>query len=164
LQLAIDRFSKDDDRSKALVFISDWGDSGDNVSFNIDIPKNISYFVVWVWTEEWWKIIKWISPFWRPIYQKYRWNYVISKLNIDNLKNISSQLWANFMLLNDVWDLNKLDRYLEKLQKKAISLSWKWELNNLWRIFTFISLFFFLIFLLIYINPKILELWKKFES
>jgi Ca-activated chloride channel family protein len=163
LNLAINRFSINKDRSKALVFISDWGDDGDNINLNINIPKNINYFVVWIWTDKWGRIIKWLSAFWRYIYQKYKWNYVISKLNRNNLKEISKQLNAPLFYLNNIWDLSKLDSYLNKLEKKTLKMSANWELNNLWRTLAFFSLLFFLIYLLLYINPKILEPWKKIE-
>jgi len=179
LDLAINRFVWDKDRSKAIVFISDWWDVWDKIEVPDNIKKDIVYYVVWVWTESGGKIMKWVDVFWRPIYQKYKWQYVISKLNSDNLEKLASLLNWEYFKLEDVWDLKKLDKELSKLKTKAIKKKNSKELNNFSRNLAIFSLIFFMIFLGIYLNiplapfqkglgmlifyikPELLKLWKK---
>jgi hypothetical protein len=161
LDLAINRFIWDKDRSKALVFISDWGDAWDKIDIPNEIKKDIVYYVVWVWTEVWWQIINGLDVFWRPIYQKYKWQLVISKLNINNLEQLASLLNWEYLNLEDVWDLKKLDKKLSQLKVKAIKKKNITELNNFSRILSFLSLFLFMLFLMFYIKPELLKLWKK---
>jgi len=151
LELWVSRFIWDKDRSKALVFISDWGDDWDNTDINFDIPKDIAYFVVWVGTEKGWRIIKGTDAFGRPLYQKYKWQYVISKLNLDNLENIAWSLKSDLFELEEVSDLEKINSKLEKLEKKALTKK-AWEnLNSFSRNLAIFSLIFFMLFLGIYI-------------
>ncbi len=151
LDLWINRFVWDWSRSKALVFISDWWDDWDEVNISSNISDDIAYFVVWIWTKKWWKIIKATDAFWRPIYQKYKWNYVISKLNLDNLRDISSSLNSDLYELKKVWDLSKINSWLEKLEKKAITKNSKESLNSFSRVLAIFSFMFFIMFLGFYI-------------
>jgi len=161
LDLAISRFVWDKDRSKALVFISDWWDEGDNLNiWNIE-NKDISFAVVWVWTKKWWKIMKGTDVFWRPIYQKYKWQYVISKLNTDNLKTIANKLDAYYFNLEEVYDLRKLDKVFSDLEKKSIELKNSDSLNDISRFLAFISFMFLVLFLGFYIFEEKINLWKK---
>jgi hypothetical protein len=161
IDLWINRFIWDKDRSKALVFISDWWDNWDKINLNWNYLKNIAYFVVWVWTKQGWKIIKWSDAFGRPIYQRYKWEYVISKLNLDNLENITSKLNADLFKLKNIWDLEKINSKLEKLEKKAITKNNLNNLNSYSRNLTIFSLIFFIIFLITYIFENKINLWKK---
>ncbi len=164
IKLWINRFTWDKDRSKSLVFISDWWDFWDNTNLNIKIPKNITYFVVWVGTNKGWRIIKARDDFGRFIYQRYKWQYVISRLNSDNLEKIANQLNWNYFKLKDAYDLKKLNNKLDKLQKTVLEKTVSWELWNFWRSLTMFSFIFFILFLIFYIFPNKLEkLWKKFE-
>jgi hypothetical protein len=104
----VDRFVSSEDRSKALVFISDWWDSDDvvnksNIEKIIEQVKGITYFVVWVWTNKWWKIITWRDAFGRYSYQRYNWDYVVSKINKNNLKDIASSVDWDYIYVNEVW-------------------------------------------------------------
>ncbi len=148
------RFIWDKDRSKALVFISDWWDKDDFVDVNsIKSLKrdDISYVVVWVWTEKWWRIITWRSVFWDIKYQKYKWKYVISKLNKNALEKIAKSLDANFLIIKKAWDLMRINNFLKKLEKKVFLKNNNKELMNFWRSLTIFSLIFFLFFLFFYL-------------
>lgn len=170
LTLWIDRFEKWNDRSKALVFISDWWDKEDSLSKNdiLNITKgkeDISYFVVWVWTETWWKIIKWIDVFWNISYQTYNNQYVISKINSSNLLNISKNLGWEYFQVSDVDDLLKLNSYIKNLEKKALIINWNSSKNDMWRFFTFLWAFFFVLFLFAYFfENKIYFLKQRYEK
>jgi len=90
-------------------------------------------------------------------YQRYKWQYVISKVNTDNLEKIASSLNTDLFELNKVWDLNKINSKLEKLEKKAITKKWINSLNSYSRNLTIFSLILFIIFLWFYMfeNKKI---------
>lgn len=156
ISLWIDRFNNSDDRSKVLVFISDWGDSEDDINKSevkklVSNVKGITYLVVWVWTNTWWKIITWRDPFWRLSYQKYRWKYVISKINKSNLEDIKSALNWEYFEVSNVWDLQKLDKYTSNLEKKVYEKSVNWELWDFWRNLAIMSFINFIIFIILYI-------------
>lgn len=152
LSLWVERFN-DDDRSKVLIFLSDWGDVDDLINENNfkqiikDIDK-ITYFVVWVGTIKWWNIITWVDVFWRYIYQKYKWEYVISKINRLNLNAIAWVLDWEYVEVKDIWGLSKLNKEINSLEKEVLENSIKWELWNFWRALSIISFIFFLLFIL----------------
>ena len=155
IDLSLNRFVWDDTRSKALIFISDWWDEIDSVDTNYlkDIAENnnVSYFVVGVWTEEWWKIIKSKNSFGRLVYQKYKWQYVISKLNKNNLDDITTSLNWEYIEVKKIWDLLTLNKWISKIQKQVLKRSAKWELADFGRSLTIFSFIFFIIFLILYL-------------
>jgi len=167
LSLWIERFNNSDDRSKALVFISDWGDPDDSIAVSDikNLTKNvkwITYLVVWVWTNKWGRIITWRDAFWRYNYQKYKWQYVVSKINKNNLKDIASALDGDYFEVSDVWDLKKLEKYTDNLEKKVYEKNVNWELWDFWRNLTIISMISFILFILLYFfEDKIYFLNKK---
>lgn len=167
LSLWVERFNYSDDRSKAIIFISDWWDPEDKI--NQDNIKSISkkvkwinYFVVWVWTNSGWKIITWTDPFGRYDYQKYNWEYVVSKINKSNLRDIASALGWEYYYVSEVWDLSKLNKSIDKLEKKVIKTDINWEKADAWRFLAMISFIFFILFLIIYLyEDKIKKLNHK---
>ena len=157
IELGINRFvnSKNEDRWKAIVLFSDWWDEDTTINQSylkqlFQKQKDIKFFVVWIWTKQWWRIILWQDPFWRIKYQKYKWQYVISKLNERQLKEISNLTNGKYFRLNDTWDLSKLDKDLEKLNKKISIWSTNIEKNDATRLISIYSLILFVIYLLYY--------------
>lgn len=127
LKLAHNRLNISEDKSKAIIFISDAWDDWDLFTNDIKIKDyeslrddNIEYYLAWVWTKEWWKIISWRDTFGRLIYQKYKDEYVISKLNEDNLKNLSKMINWNYQKLEKFSDINLFSKSLNKIEKKVI--------------------------------------------
>ena len=156
VQLWVERFkSSSKDRSKVMIFVSDWWDEEDNPDYSSikeiwEWVKWIKFFVAWIWTDKWWKIITWQDFFWRISYQKYKWQYVISAINESNLKNISSALWWEYLKIEDFWDLKKFNKEIWKLEKKVLKQNVNWEKADFWRNLAFISFFFFAIYLILY--------------
>lgn len=154
----------DKDRSKVMIFISDWWDPGDNINSSaLETIKNqnkwINYFVVWVWSKDWWKIITWQDVFGRLEYQTYNWQDVISKINIPNLKEIAWALDAPFIQVKNIDDMNSLNGKIDSLNKTVLKKNVYWELADYSRNLAFVSFILFLIFLGLYLlNDKI---WKK---
>lgn len=156
LSLWVERFSSSDWRSKALVFISDWWDQDDIInSSNLkkisNIDKWINFYVVWVWTKSWWKIITWKDVFWRLDYQTYKWEYVISTLNKNNLDQISNSMDADLFYVYDIDDLADLNKSIKKLEKSAIETDINWIKADWWRILSIIWFFFFILFIFLYL-------------
>lgn len=160
ISLWVDRFtSLDNDRSKIMAFVSDGWDEEDSVNSNSisNISKKvkwINYFVVWVWTKDWWKIINWSDPFGRVNYQQYNWDYVISKINENNLNKIKNALNWEYLEVSKVDDLLNLDKYINKLEKKALETDINWEKADWWRFLAIISFIFFIIFWGMYIFER----------
>ena len=171
LSLWVGRFNISDDRSKAMIFISDWWDPEDNIDFDKiksigKQVKDIKYFVVWVWTKSWWRIITWRDVFGRYSFQKYKWAYVVSKINKSNLGNIVDALDWDYFDVSDIWDLSKLNGKVNKLEKKVINSGLSWDKEDFWRNLAIISFILYIFFLLLYIfeNKFVLinkKLWKK---
>lgn len=159
ISLWVDRFtSLDNNRSKIVAFVSDGWDEEDSVDSDSisSISKKvkwINYFVVWVWTKDWWKIINWRDPFGRVNYQQYNSDYVISKLNENNLNKIKNALNWEYLEVSKIDDLLNLDKYINKLEKKALETDINGEKADWWRALAIISFIFFIIFLLFYISP-----------
>ncbi len=168
LSLWVERFNNSDDRSKALIFMSDWGDPDDYINTNAikNLAKNtkwITYLVVWVWTNKWGRIITWRDAFSRYTYQKYKWEYVISKINKNNLKEIASSLDWGYFEVKNISDLKKLDDYTSDLEKKVYKKNINWELMDFWRILTIISFISFILFIILYLfEDKFYKLIKKY--
>lgn len=149
IELWVDRFN-DDDRAKAMVLISDWWDEEDKIDYsyikNLVRDKNISSFVFGVWTLEWWKILTWYDALRRAIYQRYNWEFVISKLNESNLKKIASSLGGVYFSVDN---LEKIWEYINWLEKKIIEVSSsKIEKSDWTRVLAFISFILFLVYLI----------------
>jgi len=159
LQLWVDRFiwnkNEEWERSKALIFISDWWDFDDEINKDeiSQIAKSvkwISYFVVWVWTSKWWKIISGQDFFGRLTFQKFHWKVVISAINRNNLKNISDAIWWSYFNLSEISDLQKLNKNLNKLEKKVLERDVNWEKGDFGRNLAMLSFLMFLIYLFLY--------------
>ncbi len=154
-KLWLERFDiSSSERSKALVFISDWGDTEDKIDSNIlkSLQKkypNIAYFIVGVWTKSGWKIITGQDFFWNLSYQKYNWKEVISKLNEENLEEISDIFKWEYFALSSKDSLENLAKNISNLEKKAILKSESNSKNDAWRILAFVSFLFFIIFFII---------------
>lgn len=166
LDFWVERFNYSKDRSKVLIFLSDWWDSEDKINKNNinKISKKvkwINYFIVWIWTESWWRIITWRDVFWSINYQRHNWEYVISKLNKSNLQDISSAVDWEYFIAKDVWDLSKMDNEINKLQKKLLDTDINWEKADWWRLLAIIWFILFLIFMIMYLGTSAKYTFRK---
>jgi hypothetical protein len=67
-------------------------------------------------------------------------------------------LKSDLFKLEEVSDLEKINTKLEKLEKKAITKNNVKNLNSYSRNLTMFSLIFFIIFLLVYIKPNLINI------
>lgn len=166
LDLWVARFYTDEDRSKALVFISDGWDKEDQVNYsNIKTIsqkiKWINYFVAWIWTKPWWKIIAWTDVFGRQFFEQYNWAEIISKLNETNLQDIANVINWQYLKISKVDDLLNLNKYINNLEKKSFNQNTTWEQADFSRNLTIFSFIFFVIFLIYYIFENKFYLLKS---
>lgn len=147
LNFANNRFENSQWRWKWVVFISDWADEDANLDLKSLYKKDIAYFVVWVGTKTWWKIIIWRDVFWDLKYQTYNWKYVISRLHEWNLEKISSILKWKYLKLSDFKALNIFSSDLKKLESKSIEINNSLNNKDFSRQLWFISFLFFILFL-----------------
>ena len=168
LSLAHNRLAISEDKSNAIIFISDWWDEWDlyknwnKDNYNWLKSDKIKYFLAWVWTKNWWKIISWKDVFWRLTYQTYKNEFVISKLNEDNLKDLSWILDWEYQKLDKYSDVSIFNKKIDSIQKKVMdNNAFKDSIDssrNIW----FISFVFFIIYILLYLfEDKIYFLIKK---
>jgi len=135
----------------ALILVSDWWDEDiTNNNFRELLSDNYNYFVLWVWTNKWWRIILWKDVFWRYDYQTYNWDYVVSKLNEDNLLYLSEQLEWNYKKISNINDVNTFLEKIDNLSKKIYELNTKTYISYS-RNIAFISFFFFFLYFLFYL-------------
>lgn len=149
LKVAIERF-KNYKWKNYLVFISDWWDKWDFKWLDFKFPSNIKSYVFWVGTKTWWKIFLGFNDFYEPIFQKYKWKYVITYLNEENLKALAKAINAKYYHLKSIYDLEKIKIKEEKTIKKEEKLSINW----------YIFLSFVFLLLGSFLNFKI----KKWEN
>lgn len=169
MELWINRLLFSDDSSKALIFLSDWWEELDldiKQLKKINNNKNIVYLFSWIWTQSWWKIIIWKDVYGRYSYQKYEGDYVISKLNEDNLKSISDIFDWKYIKFEQSSDINKFKNNLFEIENKIIETNFIWTKQDLSRYLSFISFIFFILFLFLYLfEDKIYffnkKLWLK---
>lgn len=147
----INRFT-DKKRPKVLVFVSDGWDDGDYKWLNFKVPNDIKFVVVWVWTKRWWKIYLGQDEFWDINYQIYNWQYVITKINEKNLKNIANDLKAKYFHLSNIQDIYKLNDYLKNIQKKALNWSLITDKEDFTRYIVILAFMMFLIYLFLEIK------------
>jgi len=162
LELAFNRLNYSEVGSGAVILISDWWEDSDLWDIDtIDFDDKSKLFVAWIWSEKWWKIITWTDVFGRINYQTYLWEFVISKLNEENLNYISNLFSWNYIKLDSYARINDFTNYMKDIEKKVLqtNLSVKSDLS---RYFSNISFIFFVIFLLIYFTEnKIYSLLNK---
>lgn len=154
LELAINRLSFSDDYSKALIFLSDWWEDWDldiKTLKNLNNYKDIVYLFAWIWTEIWWKIIIWKDIYGRYSYQKYEWEYVISKLNENNLKNIAEIFNWEYHRFEKFIDINKFNKSISQIENKIIETNFIWTISDFSRYLAFGSFIFFILFLILYL-------------
>jgi len=75
---------------------------------NILKEKNIQVLFVWIGSEKWWKILDWVDFYWRPTYKMYEGEVVISKLNSQEIINISEKNNWDYIFLNRLEDSEKI--------------------------------------------------------
>lgn len=156
-QLWTDRLKYTEDKSKALIFISDWWDEDyvfDGKVLQSMKDENIEYFIAWIWTEEWWRIITWRDAFWRLTYQTYNWEYVISKINQTNLSKITDIFGWTYLKLTHYWDINDFSNKIDSIEKKVIENNSLVEKTDISRRLAFISFIFFIIYLFMYFKKN----------
>lgn len=146
INLWVNRFT-DDKRSKVMIIMSDgWDDKIELNQIKSYIKdKNITSFVFWLWTDNGGYIPTWQDVFWNISYQKYNWDYVVSKLNQDNLESIANAMSGKYFNTNSI---DKINSFLINLNKNII----KQAMNNAdWfdisRQIAALSFFFFFLYI-----------------
>lgn len=158
---------KNSKNSKVAIMLTDWWEKWDLEKINIVPEKDTKYFVVWVWTEKWWKIIEAKDLFWDYIFKTYNWQEVISSLNKENIDNLWKYLNWNILYISSISDIKDFFNKTKSISDlwSFFSINWIYEKSS-WRIFWAISFIFFSIFLLFYFFDDIFinyfyKLWKK---
>lgn len=163
-ELWINRLLFSDDSSKALIFLSDWWEDSDldeKILKNLNSYKNIRYFIWWIWTSNWWKIIVWKDIYGKYSYQKYEGEYVISKLNENNLEKISDIFNTNYFIFDNSSDINKFSNRLNIIQTKIIEQNYISRMLDFSRYLTIISFIFFITYIFLYLFEDKIYFFKN---
>lgn len=165
-ELWFERLKYSSDNSRALIFISDWWDEEDFIDEQYlkwlrDKNKNDEVFIVWVWTETWWRIITWRDVFWRTNYLRYLWDYVVSRLNEKNLHDLSKIFKWKYLKMDNTFTILDFHNDLEKLEKKVLEINNLWDKTDFSRILSLYSFIFFTLFFILYIFEDKIFIRKK---
>lgn len=156
LEYSLQRFDEKDNSKKSIFLISDWWDELEKKDFSkiklILDKQKIKLYIVGIWSKKWNFIPLETDYFWQTSYKTYNWEKVITKLNSENLKNISSKLRATYL---------EISSYTDKSYEQII-----WENNNFvnlnikeTRFFIILSYILFLSFAILFFIYKFI--WRK---
>ena len=147
----LNKGSSEEKRAKALILLSDWWDFWEKIDFDYIegiLTKDITNFIIWIWKTIWAKIPIGQDYFWNIKYQTFKWIQVITKLNEENLKKISTVVGWDYVKADDISDLERISYKINTLEKKAIfKTEWK-NKKDFWRILSILSMLFFLLYLI----------------
>ena len=152
LKLALERF-KAYKWQNILVFISDGWDPEDYKWINVKIPSNLKTFVFWVGSKEWWKILLWRNLWWEYKFQKYKWKYVITKLNEENLQKLANDINAKYFRLSDINSLEILNKYIKNI-KIIKNQKFKEDNSTYALLFSWLAFVWFLLSYIIFFYKK----------
>lgn len=133
-----------------VVIFSDLWDEKITIDKNqLELLKSkwIKILLVWVGSENWWRIPIWKDFFWMDVYKVYNGREVVSKLNISGLKNISQKYNIDNIILNDMKDFDSISNYITKNISLIDIEKSIYNRLNLTHTFIFISFLFFILFL-----------------
>ncbi len=145
LKLAINRFSKDNNKAKLIIFISDWWDKDEKIDVDElkKLKKDDIYFAfVWVGTKKGWKIFEWFDTFWEPVFKKYNGEEVVLKINEKNLEKLAWIFGGKYFS-----SLDNIEKNLDNVEKKVFELK-ESNKQDILRILMLISFFFFILYLI----------------
>lgn len=155
------RFENSEKTWKKVLFISDWGDEEDVVNSEVKkfYDSRNSYYFVWIWSQNWWKLISWTDVFWDVNYQTYNWKTVNLKITEKNLKDLSSIFHWKYSKIENMDEYrNFLDNF-SKFENNFLKNNFSENLISFSRILWFISFVFFILFMLFYLFEQ-----KKYEK
>lgn len=148
-------FFKDDYSSWLIVVFTDWGDEIDET--NLPSKSWVNKLIVWLWSPKWAFIPESKDILWNTIYKKYNWQNVLTKLNKKSIKEISKNVWWDYIYLDRESDfpdfkekLNKNNNYISSRDNSIYDYS-------LVRFFSFLSFISFCLFIFFSFR-----LWKKY--
>ncbi len=148
----------DEERSKALILLSDWWDEGDRVDLDYIKKtlqnKPLSTMVIGVGKKSWAKIPDGRDRFWRIRFQKYQWKEVVTKLNSALLKDVAQAINGPYITIDNLNSWKKIEKNLESLEKKALTLHSSGEKKDASRWLAILALLCFLFWLLYSPQPK----------
>lgn len=120
-----------------LIIFTDWWDEEIDIKELPTIDKDINIIIYWMWSIDWWIVEEWNSSKKNPVFKKYKWEDVISKLNTKNIDILLKKYNAKKILI----DKNKDQIFIENNNTKN---SFNKSNNNL---FIWLSLFFLFTFI-----------------
>jgi len=153
LSTTVDRFLDNKKRWKVIVFISDGWDDWDYKWISSDILNKIKKewiktFVVWVGSQQWWKILLGQDAFGDYDFQTYNGHYVITKLNSENLQKIADDIGAKYIELDNIDSIDKITKYIQELDKKALETKSTKQMDDWTRYLMMLSFILFLGYLI----------------
>jgi len=112
--------------------------------------RDIVLYNIWVWTIDWWKILKIRDNFWRSIYLRDSfWREVVSVLDIDFLKDFSWFFKSKYFHISNISRISNISSNISSIPKKQIDFDLDLK-KDFSRYFIVISYFLFLLFMWLY--------------
>ncbi len=142
-------FDTENTREKVIILLTDW-DSNSWVDPNLAAKsakeKNIIIYTIWIWSKTWWEI-KYISNW-------FEQTQTIPAINDKLLIEVSKLTSWEYFKAEDNLSLEKIFKYLEKLEKQEIEIKTNKLYSNQYTIFVYILSFLLFIFTVYILNKK----------
>jgi len=148
----ISNYVESEENSGTIVIFTDGWDI-DNLLVPDSLIKKIDKYssqvvIVWIWTNKWWYIIEWLTLYWTPIYKKYKWEKVLSKINTSWINKIANKYNFQSWFLNSNKQYDNIENIINSLilkqdYEKEISLARDISYIFIILFFIFFSLFLF---------------------
>lgn len=111
-----------------IIVLTDGGDEdigGLESLSRVLSERNISLFIVWVGTESGDFVPQWVDDFGRIVYKLYKWQKVLSQLDVKGLNNLATKLWAEYYHVSEI---SRVDIWSDILDNSAVKSSVWWSI------------------------------------
>ncbi len=120
-----------------IVFSDGWAQDRDDIQELKQVlrDKNIELYIVGVGTKKWWYIPMGTDAFGVTFYKTYKWKRVVSKLDEKELKSIARELWATYIPLDKIHNLDIFERDQTDDGDDTWEREMPWILAFIWALF-----------------------------
>jgi hypothetical protein len=132
-----------------IIFSDLWEEEINIDKEQLNLLKNkwIKILLIWVGSDNWWKIPIWKDFFWENVYKVYNWQEIISKLNTSELKRISNQYNLDYIIFDNMNNFDDISDYITDNINLIDLENSTYNRNDLTRLFIFLSFMSFILFL-----------------
>lgn len=139
----------DNNREKVIILLTDWDSNtwvDPKLAATNSNEKGIIIYTIWIWSKQGWQV-KYISSWFEHI-------QTIPAINDELLKEVSKITSWEYFRAEDNLSLEKIFKYLEKLEKQDIEIKTNKLYSNEYKFFAYILSFLLFVFTIYILNKK----------